>query len=258
YVGRVLPETLTGLQPGTGGGAMAVLGILLAALALAGWARRAQRRVGPAELFTLLYAGLVCLWPDVWTDRRFLLPLAPLILLYAAGAGAESRGWARRGAPVILAALVALPALGWSLGRIPERVRCVASYRAGAPCDPPAFASFYDAARWAGQNTEPDAVIANRKPSLFYWYARRQGDLYPYSAEPDVVIRGLEAMGADYVVVDPLSGTTVRYLVPAIQAHGARFEGVYRGGVPPTFIFRFSPPPTTASASPTAAPRRAP
>jgi len=127
------------------------------------------------------------------------------------------------------------------------RLACVAAYRTGAPCDPPAMASFYEAARWAAENTEPGAVIANRKPSLFFWFSRRQGDLYRYSTEPQLVLQGLEEMGADYVVVDQVSGTTFRYLVPAIQEYRDRFQLVYESGDPPTLIFRYTGAPVTAA-----------
>lgn len=257
YVGRVVPHTLTGLDPVSTPTVIALLGVLLTALALFGWVRRVQERVGAAELFVLLYAGLICVWPEVWTDRRFLLPLAPLLILFAVlGArhlqeSLRSRGGkplARAAVPVLAAAL-AVPSLAFLIRQAPLRVECVARYRAGEPCDPPALASLYAAASWARDNTEPDAIIANRKPSLFYWYSRRRGDLYRYSTETEVVIRGLEEMGADYVVVDQVSATTARYLVPAIQTHRLRFEGVYQGGEPPTFVLRFLEPPTTAHRS---------
>ncbi len=300
YVGRILPETLTGVGPGT---VTSLLGITLAGLVLVGWLRRARREVGVAEWLVLLYAGLICIWPEVWTDKRFLLPLAPLLLIFAAaGAASLARtadgrrqaervgtpaveeepateeepavegppdrddrptepetpgGIGRRGrerklgvralAPAALALLVAGPSVVWTAGRIPERVRCVAEYRAGEPCDFPEFASLYAAARWAAANTAPDAVIANRKPTLFYWYSRRKGDLYPYSSDPDVVLRGLEEMGADYVVVDYVSTTTLYYLIPAIETYPLRFEPVYAAGEPPTYILRFTEPPITAS-----------
>lgn len=254
YVSRVLPQTLTGLDPMGAPTVLTLIGVALAALVLVGWVRRVQERVGAAELFVLLYAGLICMWPEVWTDRRFLLPLAPLLLVFSVS-GAHHVGeiwrprlgaWAARAPTPVLVLLIALPALGYVVRQAPLRTECVALYRAGDPCDQPALASLYAAARWAQANTEPEAIIANRKPRLFYWHSQRRGDLYRYSTETEAVIRGLEQMGADYVVVDQVSGTTPRYLVPAIQTHRLRFEAVYEGGQPPTFVLRFLEPPTTA------------
>lgn len=237
YVSRVLPETFLGPGTGTGGGAL-VLGFVIAAAALAGWAIRSRRKIGTPEVFTVLYAGLIAAWPSVWTDRRFLLPLVPVLLLLAVEALRQpspvSRRWLAWSGP----ALIVLCGILWVGRTAPGRIGCVASYRTGIACDPPANASLYEAARWALDHTPPDAIIANRKPRLFFWYAQRRGDLYPFSNDPSTVIRGLEAMRADYVVVDQVSGTTQRYLVPAIQAHEARFELVYAGGDPPSAVFR--------------------
>ena len=257
YASRVLPETLTGLDSAAAPTPVALLGVALAALILVGWIGRAQERVGATEWFVLMYAGLICVWPEVWTDRRFLLPLAPLLLLFAISGGLRageriakgSPRWTTRAVTAVLAAVIAIPSLAFVARQAPARIECVSLYRLGEPCDLPALASLYDAARWARANTEPDAVIANRKPSLFFWHSRRRGDLYRYSTDPDAVIRGLEEMGADYVLVDQVSGTTLRYLVPAIQAHRMRFEGVYQGGDPPSVLLRFLAAPTTAARS---------
>ncbi len=272
YVSTVLPASIAGFR-GPAGTAASLGGLALAGAAAAGWLRRCLRGVGTPELFTFLYAGLISAWPTVWVDRRFLLPLLPLLLLYALEAArsagrrvgrgreepdAEGRaeaspedageGTARAGTVgvVLLVLLLAAPAVVHVGRTAPERVRCLSGWRAGSPCVAPAQASFYAAARWTRENTPADAVVANRKPRIFYWIARRRGDVYPYSSEPTVVISGLEAMGADYVVVDAISGTTVRYLVPAVEAHLARFRRVHRERNPDTWVLRFRRGPESA------------
>ncbi|MDX1393961.1 MAG: hypothetical protein R3195_06215 [Gemmatimonadota bacterium] len=249
YGSRVIPQTLIGAE-GPPSTAIVALGLLFALVALLGWARRARDGLGVAEVFVLLYVGLIAVWPDVWTDRRFLLPAVPLLGIFAVGYLASLPERVpepiRRLAPLALLLLVAGPALWWTAGRVPERLECLALYRTGSPCDTPALASLYAAASWARENTAEDAIIVNRKPRLFWWYARRQGDLYPYSPDPAVVLGAMDRMGADYVVVDQVSGTTARFLIPAIQSAADRFEPVYEGGNPPTFVFRLHPPSANA------------
>ncbi|MFQ5677960.1 MAG: hypothetical protein ACE5HP_00700 [Gemmatimonadota bacterium] len=254
YTSGVLPGSLTGFAPREFGLLLPV-GLAVAALALIGWLSRATEEVGEAELFTLLYAGLICVWPEVWTDQRFLLPLLPFILLYAVDGtsrlaarlpGGHAGKRAHRLPAAILAMGLAILALLSVFRLAPDRARCIAAYRGGSPCDPPALASFYGAARWARANTPPETVVANRKPRLFYWYARRRGDVYRYSSEPELVLRSLEEMEADYVAVDAISATTARYLLPAIRAAPGRFEVVYRGGEPETVLLRFRRLPATA------------
>lgn len=254
YLTDVVPHALTGSRASAGGLAAAG-GILVGGLAAGGWIRRCLHRIGPAELFLFLYVGTISAWPSVWTDQRFLLPALPAIVLYAVHGAEGLAGRVGRPAgggaatPAAVGGLTALLLAGgaWSAARtVPERVSCFAAWRADRPCVAPAYASFFAAARWARDHTPADAVIVNRKPRIFYWIARRRGDVYPYSSEPRVVMGAMEEMGADYVVVDAVSGTTGRYLVPAVEAHGNRFEVVYREGRPPTWILRFMPPPGTA------------
>ncbi len=241
YVSRVLPATVLGPGDAPGGGRI-VLGLVASAAALLGWTNAARRRLGAPEVFALLYAGLIALWPSVWTDQRFLLPLLPVVLLLALSAlwtlpPRLPVRWLRPAVPVV----VALFGITWVATVVPDRVGCIASYRAGRPCDVPALSSLYDAARWARESTPADAVIANRKPRLFYWFSRRRGDVYPFSADAGTVMEGLDRMGAGYVVVDQVSGTTGRYLIPAIRAFPNRFEVIYEGGEPVTVILRLLP-----------------
>ncbi|MCG8468091.1 MAG: hypothetical protein MJB57_07745 [Gemmatimonadetes bacterium] len=278
YVSLIIPD-MTVETDGVIGRPAMVVGVLLSALALLGWVTRTRRAFGAAECFVLLYSGLIAVWPDVWTDRRFLLPVFPLLLLLifeaigrlgrarsvseaspdpeaSAPELARRQGRGRRLrdrrvrlgrlAPVAVLVFLLVPSAMWVVRQAPERLRCSSAYRVNAGCDLPEYASLYAAGIWARENTRPDAIIVNRKPRLFYWFSRRQGDLYPYSAEPTVVMDALDRMSANYVVVDQVSATTARYLVPAIQTYQARFEPVYRAGEPPTFIFRIHPASSTA------------
>ncbi|MFQ5746463.1 MAG: ArnT family glycosyltransferase [Gemmatimonadota bacterium] len=228
---------------GLGGISTAGLGIMGAGLALVGWSRAMSERVSVQGLFVALYVLLIVLWPEVWTDRRFLLPILPVVVLYLIR-GAERVGSARgrRLGPAVAAGaalMFAAPSVASSVVRIPDARWCQASYRDGLPCDLPAYGSFYAAAEWAAENTPSDAIFANRRPNVFYWISGRRGDLYPFSDDPEVVMERLEAMGAEYVVLDRTSVTTDLYLAPAIMAHADRFEVVYGKGDPVTLILRF-------------------
>ncbi len=90
YLTRVLGTEWWGsVAPPSG---VAFLGVSLAALALVGWGLRlVEGRGGLGELFLPLYGGLVLLWPAVWSGDRFVLPLYPLLLFWAAEVLA--RGW---------------------------------------------------------------------------------------------------------------------------------------------------------------------
>ncbi len=257
YVSEILPRALAGgwgAAPG-GGAVLTALGLIVAGLAFWGWVRRSTSRLGPAELFTALYLLMLALWPRVWTDQRFLLPLLPLLLAYAASGASEVGRWlagVREGARIpalamgALAAAVGIGAVISAATRTPDSIRCLAAFRVAAPCDPPAFASFYAAAEWAAANTAPDAIAVSRKPRIFFWISGRRGDIYPYSTDTRVVLNALRRIRADYVVVDAISGTTSRYLIPALRENLPMFDIVYEGGEPATFVLRFDPDPVAA------------
>ena len=257
YVSEILPRALAGGWGAAPGGeaVLAALGLVLAGLAFGGWVRRSMRRLGPAEIFTVLYVFMLALWPRVWTDQRFLLPLLPLLLAYAASGASElglrligGREGARTTALATgaLAAAVGIGAAITAAARTPDSVRCLAEFRAGVPCDPPELASFYAAAEWAAVNTSPDAIAVSRKPRIFFWISGRRGDLYPYSTDTRVVLEAMKRIGADYVVVDAISGTTSRYLIPTLRENLPMFEIVYEDGEPPTFVLSFDPDPVAA------------
>lgn len=229
----------------------AVAGVAFGALALAGWLTTATRRLTIAHLVTACYVGLILLWPPVWTDRRFLLPVLPLLILWiVAGLGAVDARFGWRPALALggfLAAAVTVFSLQASVRVMPTRLACQVAYRQGTPCDLPQYAEFYEMARWVAENTAPGAVVANRSPATFFLFSRRRGDVYPYSRDPDVVLGGLEDMGADFVVVDRLSATTRFYLIPAIEARFERFELVHAVGEEDgTVLLRLLPAPRTA------------
>src|SRR5215212_7852544 len=59
-----------------------IFGTAFAAGVLWGWAKRARRRPGLAEVWLPIYLALVLLWPVPWAGARFLFPVVPLLALY--------------------------------------------------------------------------------------------------------------------------------------------------------------------------------
>jgi hypothetical protein len=229
----------------------AFVGVILSSAAFVGYLRSATERIRPVHLVLAVYVGLILLWPPVWTDRRFLLPVLPLLIVFGVVGGQSIVARLPRAAAVAIAvALIGAPAaaaIHREVVQVPYRIACQSAYRAGSPCDLPQYRQFYAMGRWAAENTPPGSVIANRSPATFFLFSRRQGDVYPYSTDPSVVIGGLDEMGADYVLVDRLSATTGLYLVPAITANLDRFEVVHaEGGEEGTLLLRMLPIPRTA------------
>ncbi len=236
YSVEVLPESLAGPASAGGINLIALLvGFLLIALALVAWIRDV-RKLRVLELFTAFYLGLLLLWPQIWTDRRFLLPLLPAILLHAVAGVVWSMDFVRLKRPVWV-----LPALGalLILLTIPDHVRtvsfsrrCRSFYRQGdqLACYPAQWRSFAQSAYWVRENTPDEVIVVNRKPRLFYYFSGRRGDVYPFTTDDREMLTFLDDVGADYVLVAPVSQTTYRYLVPVIQSVPERFELAHQVG----------------------------
>jgi len=180
---------------------IAALSALCALLILAGLAARLAAGPGLIEVYLLVYLGVVLLWPEAWSDVRFLMPVVPLLLLYLAG-GVQLAvrtvrpGVSAAGAPAAAAGLVlALTGLGAQFTRMLK------------------------------ETTPESSVVTVRKPRLFYLHTGRKVNGYPFTTERDSVFA--EISRTDYVVVDAVSGTTYRYLIPAVQEHKESFKVVF-------------------------------
>ncbi len=244
YTLSVLPRSLGGRD--LSNGMAGTYGVILAVPILAG-ALRHIKKLGVAELFFVFYMGLVLLWPQAWSDQRLLLPVLPVVIVlllegstWIARAVAKTEQRTALVGYVVGAILVGVAVLG-NMRVMGEALGCSRQYWAGNhyACYPQAMADFIDVAIWTQQGTPPDAIVVNRKPQIFYWYARRRGDNYPYTTDPDSMMSFMDSQEASYVVVDNWSATTYRYLIPAIQANSERFGLAHQQGNPPTYLLTY-------------------
>jgi hypothetical protein len=253
YVGTHLPGGVIG---GRGGG-VAALGVALVALGLAGWIAALRRRVGPAELFLPLYAGLILLWPTVWSGDRFALPLYPLLFLYGARFLKENTD--RLGAVVpTLAGLAALAvvllpeAKAWS-SATQEAAACRATVRRQGPfaCWGPRVGAFVDAAGWAGDNLPSGSAVLSRKPRIFFVLSGLPSRTFPFDQRTAAHLSLADAVGARYELLDAWDGLAGRYVVGAVREDPGAFCAV-RGFGEGTQLLGILPPDARAPGSVTA------
>lgn len=227
YVTTHVPGGMVG--PG-GGGPRALLGLGLAALALVGWGLAARRRMGPAELFLPLYAGLVLLWPTVWSGDRFALPLYPLLFLYVVEVVRWGEGrWGRTlaasaGSMLFLAAF--LPSLGAWIGSVQSASSCGAAVRQRGPfaCYGPGVAAYVEAAGWAGANLPEGSAVLTRKPRMFYVLSGGvPSRTFPFSEDPADHLALADGVGARYELFDQWDGLASRYVAGAVGGRPGAF-----------------------------------
>ncbi|HSG46309.1 MAG TPA: hypothetical protein VLA43_00715, partial [Longimicrobiales bacterium] len=248
YGTRFLPETFFGdASP-----VLAALGLGVVALALVGWLRAVRRGPGTAELFVPLYAGLVLVWPPVWSGDRFALPLVPLLLVFAVE-GARSlttRAGAGTRLAVLLGAglLVAAPAIQDWVRTRGEQAACRGALEVAGPwaCGGNALVDFVAAARWAGDALPEGAAVLSRKPRIWYLMSGVPTRTYPFTEAPGALRDDARAAGADYVVLDYVGNQGPRFVGAALGGEPEAFcqVAVFGGGsgIPATRILGITPP----------------
>lgn len=245
YVGTHLPGGIVG----TRGAAVVALGVVLVLLGLAGWVQALRRRIGPAELFLPLYAGLVLLWPVVWSGDRFALPLYPLLFVYGASFLRSASGARRFGALAPAAAgaaaliVVMLPQGRALSAAAQEASTCAAAVRAVGPfgCYGPRVTAFADAATWSAAGLPADAAVLTRKPRIFYVLSGIPSRTFPFTEAADAHLSLADSLDVRYVLLDVWDGLAARYVGGAVTGRPGAFCAV-RGFGQGTQLLGLMPP----------------
>ena len=187
-------------------------------------------------VYLTCYLSLYILWPHVWSDTRFLIPVIPILFytiltsldeLLQLLARALKKKARRTG--VVLFFLFLLGSNIFATNELAERIGQLS----------PNWGNYFAAAEWIRDNTESDVKIACRKPYLMNAIANRKATGYAWKA-PDQVIADFEQKGIGIVVIDQIGfRSTPEFLVPAIQAHENRFEIIHIEPNPNTYVLRF-------------------
>ena len=187
-------------------------------------------------VYLTCYLGLYILWPDVWSDTRFLVPAIP-ILFYAILTSMDEllHLLARALKKTASRAGVVLFFL-FLLGSNIYETNNLARHTGQLPSE---WGNYFAAAEWIKDSTDPQVKIACRKPYLMNAIANRKATGYAWKA-PDEVIAEFEKKGIEIVVVEQLGfKSTPEFLFPAIQAHKNRFEILHVIPDPNTYVLKF-------------------
>lgn len=193
-------------------------------------------------LFIICYLagtfGILLLWPEVWRGVRFVLPVAP-ILLFAVLSGAyalintlfKSLNLKLKINPLLFGIL--------AVAFMPS----VKSLHRKASNDYPAnWKNYFQIARYFKKENLSDAVVACRKPMLFYLQSGTYTTNYLYSKDPQEILDNLIKGKVSYVVLDNLGyRQTYEYLYPAINKNQNKFQVVLQLKNPDTYLLKFSP-----------------
>jgi len=227
---------------------MKILSLVLCGFMVTGFLYVVRKRLGVAEIYFALSCLAILLFEEVVSDVRYLMPLVPLMLFYISDgltlAAQKATSLKNHTAPAVaVMALIATIGASSQLARAPQNIEMIRRYQAGDRLAGyhPNWRSFFLASDWVSANTPEDALVTVRKPRLFHLWTGRKITEYPFSTDPDSVLDVI--LDTDFVVVDQISGTTSRYLVPAIERAPERFRLVFQSDRPSTWVLQVTDPP---------------
>ncbi|MEP7002564.1 MAG: hypothetical protein ABI969_18885 [bacterium] len=219
YTTRHLPNLLFG----TDGGFAALAGVIVLGLAIAGFSTRV-RRPSVAELWIVLYSGVLLLWPQAWSGERLLLPIYPLLLAYAALALPLVRDRLPRPAILVAFALAALTLMVSDVQRVAHGLRCTAAYRKGNlhACVERDWVDYFFVGHALRDRLPAGSVVISRKPTILYAESGYPSLVFPLSTVRDTLFAEARRIGARYVMVDA-SQLTSMYVYDVLRQHPSRF-----------------------------------
>lgn len=196
-------------------------GIAFVAAVIYGWSRKVKKP-GLVEIWLPLYLALVVLWPVAWASPRFLLPVVPLLALYAG----ETIGALARAAssPRIFAAAILLAGVVMVQRELRRQVNigtaCRERYDSGVPypCTEPVFRDFFLTGDRARGKLPPGSVVISRKPTIFFEHSGYQSTLYPLTSKPEALFALADSVHAKYVIIDRMGALAPKYLHPIVRA----------------------------------------
>ncbi len=197
---------------------------------MGGYALRREAKL--INIYVLFYILAYLIWPDVWMSSRFMVPIAPILALYAV------RGiyglclkfeLGRRGALAFCIAVLLTNSYALSLFVVRER-----GYT-------PLWANYIQCAIWCAHNTEPDDIIVCRKPFFFNIFSDRKTLSYPFTQDHQEMREFLDKWEADYIIVDYFggpTGTTELYVLPVLVDMIGSVKTVYATGEPLNMVVK--------------------
>jgi hypothetical protein len=231
----------------------AFLGIIMVLILLVGCIRNFFLSSKFLSIYAFFYCGILTMWQAQWSSGRFLSGILPvLFFLFFIGIsfllslikGDKSQSASLRIKAICLPTSPPLPkiavvlfwciAISFSFDNTGFQIQN-AGLRKQSSRD---WGNFNSCADWIRLNTPEKAIVVSRKPELVYLRSHRQGMLYTFSHDKEKVIADIKSKHASYILFDGFfwTGTTPKYLYPALVSHPEMYRMVYALRNPDTFV----------------------
>jgi hypothetical protein len=189
---------------------------------------RLVRKPGVIEIWLLLYAALLLIWPEAWAGERFVLAIVPALIYLMAGAIRALQGRNRTAGSVAFVAVFAVAILMMPpvlLARATRAALCREQAQADGEfvCMSHGYQDFMSIAKAAASVLPRNSVVISRKPTLFFAQSGFRSSMYPLSADTAQFFATADSVGARYVVIDQVSNLAEMYLNPVVLTAPGRF-----------------------------------
>lgn len=168
------------------------------------------------------------LWPDVWFGIRFILPLAPLILIVFFVGMKGLLGIVLKNEFVQSGKIYPLLVIPYLLFNYPT-IKLL--HQKAEAKHAPNWTNFLSVAEWSKEKLKRTDVVVSRKPELFYFIADTKTKTFPYTEDLDTLKQDFEENKVTHVVFEQLGfSQTGKYLYPLLLKEPDRFELLYSLG----------------------------
>src|SRR5262249_13065764 len=179
-----------------------------------------RTRISYLEVYSLAYIITVILWTSEY-DTRFLIPVLPLWIYYAAmGLERAVNAFSPVGRRIIC--WLAVATLAVSYGGAYANIT-----RAPIPSgivDP----EFIEVREYIRAHTAPEAVIVFTNPRLLALLTRHGVAAYHQGAEPAELIKFFSDISARYVLINKHFASDIQYMQPLLEARHCSM--IFRNG----------------------------
>ncbi len=210
-----------------------IIGILILIGLLIGFLK--EKNLSIVKIYLILYLIVAFSWPEVWTSDRFILPILPFILYFSL----NSLNYLNRNIFKLICFFIFAFNFSSLIQKIPQNFNEWLLYNENPySLYSPDWQKFFEAINYIKNNIPKDKIIVSRKPEFVYLIAGNKGKVYKFSYNTDSVYSSIK--DCDYIILDNFfwTGTTQRYLLPAILKYKDKFQIVYQTDEPRTFVLK--------------------
>jgi 4-amino-4-deoxy-L-arabinose transferase-like glycosyltransferase len=193
-------------------------------------------------IYTVLYVLVLLAYSEQAAIVRYLVVVFPFIaILFTKGI---TKLCSRLGVkqvsycPFVMSIIFVILALPVYISAVNKNVPLLSAYLKGNHYAGYSInhVRFIEANQWIEEHGVTSAGVISRKPRLTWWFSGHPARNYLFNRDPQRVKADIDSSGARYVLVDRISSTTPRFLIPALQIAHEQFKILFVTRRPDTYV----------------------